>query len=46
MQEEKLEIYTQGFNSTVCKIISALHSYKLRLQRGNICPENVQDVKK
>lgn len=44
MQEEKVEINTQGFNSTVCKIISALHRYKLRLQGGNICPENVQEV--
>lgn len=45
MQEEKVEINTQGFNSTACKIISALHSYKLRLQWGNIRPENVQDAK-
>lgn len=45
MQEEKVEINTQGFNSTVCKIISALNSNKLRLQWGNICPENVQDIK-
>lgn len=45
MQEEKVEIYTQGFNPIICKIISALHSYKLKLQRDNICLENIQDVK-